>query len=91
MNSTQLLVFTVMISQLGVLSVLTVFSGPVLVQKQSDGEGSLNSNNGGQHQSIFYFIKAAAALLLSRNDSTDRPPIGSLLSSAFGDVIKENT
>ncbi|CAB1415463.1 unnamed protein product [Pleuronectes platessa] len=29
----------------------------------SDGEGSLNSNNPAWHQSIFYFIKEAAALL----------------------------
>lgn len=43
---------------------------------QSDGEGSLNSNNPAQRQSIFYFIKGAAALLLGCNDPTDLPPIG---------------
>lgn len=57
---------------------------------QSDGQGSLNSNNPAQHQSIFYFIKEAGALLLGCNDSTDLRPIG-WVSQAFGDVIKENT
>lgn len=41
---------------------------------QSDGEGSLNSNNPARRQSIFYFIKGAAALLLGCNDPTDLPP-----------------
>lgn len=73
-------------------SVSSVFS-PCLAQcpvhpPQSNGEGSLNSNNPAQHQSIFYFIKGAAALLLGCNDSTDLPPIG-CVSQAFGDIIKE--